>query len=487
MSAALLTETPATEAPPYRLLESHPFESGGSRFLYVVPSGAIFGLDKLGEEVVDLLAEGALAREDVRAILGERGRSARDIDTALLELEHAEVIARGEPRPVIPKVPEKAFPLQRIVLNTTNQCNLSCGYCYEYSADKISKTDGKPKYMSRETAEQSVDLLMKESADRPSVHVTFFGGETLLNFPLLKSTVEYARRRCAEEGKKVDFSLTTNGTLLTEEIVDFLAEQRIGVTVSIDGDRELNDRMRVFHDGRGSYDVIVPKIKMLLARHKTNSIGARVTLSSGVLHVRRIFEHLTKEIGFKAAGFSPATANPERLYNIGPQKMSSILGGFEELAWEYRDHAIQGKAHGFTNANDTLKELHSGISKAYACGAGLGLLGVGTAGDLSLCHRFVDSPVGKMGNVKGDGVDHGARHEFLETHNLSSRHDCKTCWARPVCGGGCYHEAFVHYGDTSASNLHYCDWIKGWNDLCLRIYGEISVKNPSFFNRFDEN
>jgi uncharacterized protein len=175
------------------------------------------------------------------------------------------------------------------------------------------------------------------------------------------------------------------------------------------------------------------------------------------------------------------------LYSIGPQRMSNVLDGFEDLAWEYRDYALQGRQHGFTNANDTLKELHSGMSKAYPCGAGLGLLGVGTAGDINLCHRFVDSPVGQMGHVTKGGVDQAARSEFLSTHHLGARYDCHTCWARPVCAGGCYHEAFTHYGDTSAANLHYCDWIRGWNDLCLRIYGEISVSNPSFLDRFNDN
>ena len=211
-----------------------------------------------------------------------------------------------------PTLPDSSFPLQRIVLNVTNQCNLACGYCYEYSADKISQTEGKPKYMNHAIAESSVDLLIKESASRPSVHVTFFGGETLLNFGLMRTTVEYAKRKCAEAGKTVEFSLTTNATLLTEQIVDFMSEHKIGVTVSIDGDKELNDRMRVFHDGRGSYNIIVPKIQMLLKRHRTNSIGARVTLSSEVAQVRRIYEHLTQEVGFNAVGFSPATANPEQ-------------------------------------------------------------------------------------------------------------------------------------------------------------------------------
>ena len=115
--------------------------------------------------------------------------------------------------------------------------------------------------MNHEVAESAIDMLIKESAERPAVHVTFFGGETLMNFPLLRSSVDYAKTKCAEAGKKVEFSLTTNATLLNEEIVDFLSEHRIGVTVSMDGDRELNDKMRVFHDGRGSYDVIVPKIQ----------------------------------------------------------------------------------------------------------------------------------------------------------------------------------------------------------------------------------
>jgi uncharacterized protein len=420
-------------------------------------------------------------------ILLDRGYEAREIQTSLQELEQAEVLQHGEETAEPPKVPELTFPLQRIVLHVTNQCNLACTYCYEYSADKITQTEGNPKYMDRQIAESAIDMLIRESAQRPKIHVTFFGGETLLNFHLLRSSVAYARKQSADAGKQVDFSLTTNATLLNEEVVDFLAENRIGVTVSIDGDRELNDRMRVFHDGRGSYEVMLPKIKMLLERHRTNSIGARVTLSSGVGHVRRIYEHLTKEVGFDAVGFSPATANPQRLYHIGSQKMDSILGGFEELAWEYRDHAVAGRQHGFSNASDTLKELHSGISKAYPCGAGLGLLGVGTAGDINLCHRFVDSPVGKMGHINSGGIDHQARQTFLETHHLGARYDCHTCWARPVCAGGCYHEAFIHYGNTSAANLHYCDWIRGWNDLCLRIYGEISVRNPAFLDRFSEN
>ncbi len=469
----------------YRQAEHHRFAVGGAEFLYLVPSGAVFGLQGLSKDIFDLLAEDQADREEIVARLGGKYGSG-DIEAAIDEMEYHDVLTAGDGEPKFPSVPAGDFPLQRMVLNVTNQCNLSCGYCYEYSEDKIAITKDKPKYMSDAVAQGAIDTLFRESAGRPKLHVTFFGGESLLNFPLMRSAVAYAGRKAAETGQTVEYSLTTNATLLTEEIVDFLAAHRFGVTVSIDGDKELHDRMRVFHNGRGSYEVIAPKIKMLLTRHKTNSIGARVTLSSGVRHVRRIYDHLTREFGFEGVGFSPATANPDRLYHIGGEKMDDVLEQFTELAWEYRDYALRGGQHYFTNVSDTIKELHSGVSKAYTCGAGLGMLGVGTSGDIGICHRFVDAPVAQMGNVMEGGVNHEARREFLEQHHIGARPDCHTCWVRPVCAGGCYHESFINHGSTAASNLQQCDRIRGWIDVCLRIYAEIGLENPSFLERFHD-
>jgi len=470
----------------YRPAEHHFFESAGGEFLYLVPSGAVFGLDGLSKEIFHLLEQQTLSREALIGTLIGRGYRLDEIESTLHDMEYYDAVVSGNPKTKFPPLPAAEFPLQRIVLNVTNQCNLACGYCYEYSDDKIAKPQDKPKYMSNEVAEAAIDTLIRESAGRPKLHVTFFGGETLLNFPMLQQSVDYANRKAGALGKRVDYSLTTNATLLTEEIVDFLAEHRVGVTVSIDGDKELHDRMRVFHNGAGSYDIIAPKIKMLLKRHRTNSIGARVTLSSQVREVRRIYNHLTQELGFQGVGFSPATANPDRLYAIGNQKMDDVVDQFEELAWDYRDYALKGGQHYFTNVSDTLKELHSGISKAYTCGAGLGLLGVGTSGDIAVCHRFVDSPVAQMGNVMKDGVDHVKRRDFLEHHHVGARPDCHTCWVRPICAGGCYHESFIHTGNTAASNLHQCDRVRSWIGTCLKIYGEISVHNPKFLERFED-
>ncbi|MBM3276202.1 MAG: SPASM domain-containing protein, partial [Candidatus Sericytochromatia bacterium] len=127
-----------------------------------------------------------------------------------------------------------------------------------------------------------------------------------------------------------------------------------------------------------------------------------------------------------------------------------------------------------------------GVSEAYPCGAGLGLLGVSTSGDVAVCHRFAGSDAHKLGTVS-DGLDRDAQRRFLDAHHVADKTDCHTCWARPLCAGGCYHEAHVRYGTTTQPNLHYCEWIRGWTDTCLTIYGALSVRNPGFLERFDRD
>jgi len=470
----------------YRQGEFHAFEGGGQNYLYLVPSAAIFALEDLSSAVLELLKDRELTREQIIAELLARGYASSSIEETLDELHQAHAIALGEGF-VEPRLesPQQPFPLQTIVMNVTNQCNLSCSYCYEYGEDRIATPEGKTKFMSEETARSTVEFLLNQSPGRRMVHLTFFGGETLLNFKVVKSTIEYARARAAEMGKYIDFSMTTNATMLTSEIISFLAENNVGVTVSIDGPKESNDRFRVFHNGKGSYDVIAPKIKELVKVHRSRPIGARVTLTAQVVDVKKIFRHLTEEMGFDEVGFAPVTTSPVRLYAIGNTGLDHVLDQFTELAGEYLEYALESKHHGFSNVNDTLQELHQGVSKAYPCGAGLGLLGVAPSGDIGLCHRFVDSPAGKLGHID-TGIDRDAQAEHLNRAHINTKYDCHTCWARPVCSGGCYHEAYVRYGDTSHANLHYCDWIRGWTDVCLGIYGEIAARNPKYLERFDE-
>ncbi|HZT78525.1 MAG TPA: quinohemoprotein amine dehydrogenase maturation protein [Vicinamibacterales bacterium] len=469
--------------------EHHRFEAAGKPFVYLVPSAAIFELDEAADALLRALNTRPHAHEELARRQAEGEPGFEHVDDTLAELVRVQAIGEVAARPAPPPAPPRNIiplvPLTTMVLNVTNQCNLSCTYCYEYGEDKIVNTENgrQPKFMTEETARESVEFLLRESG--AVAHITFFGGETLLNFPVLQQTIAYARRRAAEEGKAVDFSLTTNATLLKPEVIEFLAENRIGVTISIDGPKEVQDKFRVFNNGAGSYDLVAPKIKELLKRHRSRPIGARVTLTSANMDVQRIFRHLTQDIGFWEVGFAPVTTASVREHAISDAGYDRMLDQFRELAFEFCEAAASNRHHGFSNVKETLEELHKGVSKAYPCGAGLGLLGVATDGDVALCHRFAGSDAHKVGSVR-DGVDRGAQQAFLDKHHIAHKTDCRVCWARPLCSGGCYHEAHTRYGDTAHANLHYCEWIRGWTDVCLQVYGELSVRNPAFFAQFED-
>ena len=467
--------------------EFHSFKAAGRRFLYLVPSAAVFALDEPAAALVDGLAGRRVPRGDLLADVGPRFPGA-DLEQTLDELEqvHAVRTVAAAPPPAPAVIPLTPVPLTTAVLNVTNQCNLSCAYCYEYSEDRIVDTanGAQPKFMSEETARKSVDLLFAESGDNRVVHVSFFGGETLMNYPVLSRVVPYARAQAEARGKQVEFNLTTNATLLTGEMIGFLAEHDVSVTVSIDGPRQMQDRFRVFHDGRGSYDELLPRVRELLRRHTSRPVGARVTLTSQVCDVVGIYRHLTDEIGFQEVGFAPVTTSPGRAWALDESGFDRMVEQFEALADDFLEAALAGRHHGFSNVSETLAEIHKGASKAWPCGAGLGLVGVATGGDVALCHRFAGSDEHKLGTVD-DGIDRGAQNAFLERHHLANKTDCHTCWARPLCSGGCYHEAHTRYGASDRPNLHYCEWIRGWTDVCLRVYGELAERNPGYLRRFD--
>jgi uncharacterized protein len=467
----------------YRLGEFHPFEAAGCHFLYLPTSGAMFQIDEAAKALIERLAATPMSHRDLIDGLVAGGYSREDAHELLRELYYARVVVSGQVAPVQLEAPPADFPLQSLVMNITNQCNLACTYCYEFGADKIATPEGKAKYMDLETAKASVDFLLTESRGRKSVHITFFGGETLMNFPLLKEVVVYAKEKTAAEGRSVDFSLTTNATLLTSQIIAFLSENEIGVTVSMDGPPDLQDKRRVYKSGKGSYAVIEPRLRALIANHRTRAITARVTLTDGVTDVIRIYRHLKDDLGFHEIGFAPVTASEGHEYSLDEGAMASVIGQFHTLAQEWQEYALRGEMHGFTNVSETISELIQGVNKSHPCGAGLGLVGVGPSGDIAPCHRFADADSHTLGHIS-TGIDKEKQSEFLTRGHVGAKYDCQSCWARPLCAGGCHHEAFVRYGDTGHANLHYCDWIREWTDACLRIYGAVSVQNPNFLERF---
>ncbi|HEX6942240.1 MAG TPA: quinohemoprotein amine dehydrogenase maturation protein [Gemmatimonadaceae bacterium] len=474
--------------------EFHRFRGAEADYLYLVPSAGVVKLDDTSRAVLDALGENQTTARELAAQVASFFPM-EDVRSAIEELLTVRAIRtvseNDSPRPQAPgpkpqvaaeAKKKRSIPLSTLVLNVTSKCNLSCGYCYEYGEDKIVEARTKPRFMSEETAKQSVDFMFAESGDMPVVNLTFFGGETLLNFKMLQASLAYANEKAKTLGKRVNTSLTTNATLLRDEIIDWMVDNDVGVTVSIDGGKEAQDKHRVFANGMGSYDVIRPRIEKLLQRHRKRPIGARVTLTGQNLDVVGIYKHLFEEIGFWEVGFAPVTTSWQRDYAIEAEGFNTMLRQFQQLAFEYRDSVLAGKHHGFSNVRDTVEEIHKGMSKSHPCGAGFGLLGVATDGDVALCHRFAGSDSHKIGTVF-DGVDRSGQEEFLARHHIDLKTDCSRCWARPLCAGGCYHEAHTRYGSTERPNLHYCEWIRAWTHTCLEVYGSLAESKPEFLNQ----
>ncbi len=468
------------------------FEGDGVRYVYVAPAASILRLDDVSAAVIDAFP--ATGRDEATWLATlPAGPQADEARAAFRDLVAMGIIRRQGEMPVpVETAPPQPYPLATLVLNVTNKCNLACTYCYEYGEDKIAdakKADGTPKasMMTPQIARDSVDMLFRQSDGRGEVTLTFFGGETLLNFGAIRAAVSRAEELAATAKRRVNFALTTNATLLDDEISEYLIGHRFGVNISVDGAKEEHDRHRTFKSGLGSYETIVPRIRRHIERNRAargRPVGARVTLTTGFSGLRGIYDHLVRDIGFDEAGFAPVTSAPGRDYALSDASYGRLLSEFADLAVDYTESALRNERHGFSNLNDLLRELHLGINKAHPCGAGLGLLGVSTEGELGLCHRFVESGKHEVGSVSS-GIDELRRSTFLAQSHVSKKIACHDCFARPTCAGGCYHEAYVRYADPTAPNLHYCDWIRAWTDLGLRTYALIANRNPAFFARFE--
>jgi uncharacterized protein len=458
---------------------SHEVAVDGRRILFHVPTTSLFELDEVAADLLDLVRErGEVDAADIEARFDGRHAPERVVET-VEELLGLEILHNGRPRPANhAPVPVLSYPISTLVLNVNTGCNLSCSYCYK---EDLATPDRGQK-MAFETAARSFELLLQEGAARERVNLVFFGGEPLSNLPLIRAVVDHAERRAAEAGKIVDFSLTTNATLLSEPIVDWLSEHRVGVTVSMDGPKALHDKHRKTVGGKGTYDVVAAKVGLLLERHRTRPVGARVTLTKGVTDVVAIHRHLKDEIGFFEVGYAPVTAGDIDRFNLGDAELAEVFAGMKVLGLDYRDRALAGGNNGFANMHQLMTDLAEGTRKALPCGAGLGMLAVDKDGGLNLCHRFTGSALPTFGDLDS-GIDKGALGAFLEQAQDRTGRPCETCRIRNLCSGGCYHERYARYGDPMHPAAHYCELMRDWIDFGIGVYSQIMAGNPGFFER----
>ena len=458
---------------------AHIVAFGERAMLLHVPTSALFELDALGIEVLKLVqSERNLDVERIRATLSSRFPPA-EVGASIEQLIRLEVLrTEGEIRPINPaRLRVEAYPLSTIVLNVNTGCNLACRYCYK--EDLAIPAEGKR--MGLEVAARSVDLLLSQAEQRSRVGIVFFGGEPLTNMTLIRQVVDYAEARAGSLGKTVDFSLTTNATLLTEEIIEYFDGHRFGISVSIDGPRTLHDRNRRTVGDRGTYEVVARKVRLLLSRYRSKPIGARVTLTAGTTEVELIHEHLREGLGFHEVGYAPVTASDRADHVLSEAELAEVHAGFERLGEKYLAAALAGRNTGFSNMHQLMTDLHEGRRKALPCGAGVGLLAVDHQGGLNLCHRFTGTQLPTFGDV-GQGIAADRLGAFLEHAADRNGTHCATCHIRNVCAGGCYHESWVRYGDPHHRTYHYCNLLRRWVDFGIRVYAEISARNPKFFS-----
>jgi uncharacterized protein len=456
----------------------HVVRFGGRAMLLHVPTTALFELDELGQAVVSL-AEQQSEFDAEYLHSGPARRFARgDVAQFVAQLADLEVLqVRGQMRAVNPgRVHVESYPLSTLVLNVNTGCNLSCTYCYKEDL----QTPARGQRMDFSVASRSVDLLLEQAEARDSCSIVFFGGEPLTNVPLIRQVVEYAERRGSEAGKKVDFSLTTNATLLTPELVDFFDAHRFGISISMDGPKLIHDRNRRSVGGKATYDVVAKKARMLLERYRSRPIGARVTLTAGTTEVEAIHAHLRGELGFHEVGYAPVTSSNNAAYALSAAELNEIHAGFERLGGQYLDCAIRGASNGFSNMHQLMTDLHEGRRKSLPCGAGVGLLAVDRKGGLNLCHRFTGSELPVFGTVDS-GIDGERLSEFLGRAADRTGTHCATCRIRNLCAGGCYHEAYARFGDPLHRTYHYCDLLRRWVDFGIGVYSQIMTHNPAFF------
>jgi len=454
----------------------HDVTVSGRRMLVHVPSTSLFEMDDVSAEVLALARRaGMLSAESLRVTLGDRfaPEDLADCVDGFVRLDILRDAARPD-RPVSVQAVED-IPLSTIVLNVNTGCNLSCTYCYK--EDLTTPVQGQR--MDLDTARQAVELLLRQAQRRDRVNVVFFGGEPLTNLPLIQEVVAWTEDRVAAEGKTVDFSLTTNATLLTEAIVDWLDRHRVAVTVSMDGPKALHDINRRTVGGRGTYDVVARNVRMLLDRSTARPVGARVTLTSGVTDVLAIHDHLRTDLGFFEVGFGPVTSGPLSAVALSADDLARVFADMKVLGRRYVEAAIRGRNVGFSNMHQVITDLAAGTRKAVPCGAGLGLLAVDKAGDLHLCHRFVGSDQPTYGTVR-TGIDVPRLAGFIAQAQDRAGTECRTCRIRSVCAGGCYHESYAHAGDPHAPVTHYCDLMRDWIDFGIDAYVRIQEANPAF-------
>jgi uncharacterized protein len=424
-----------------RTPQVHLIESATGGHLFVADGSRLFDADP------DLFAryDAAMARGDsdeIDALLQRAGLN-------------------GEP--LIDDTPLDPPAVRALSLAIAQKCNLGCTYCYAQQGE----FGGAAKNMPLGEALRAVELLTESAEPGAKLNLAFLGGEPLVNRDVLRAATRRACQLAEARGAAISFSITTNGTLLTEDDAAFFEDHGFAVSISVDGPRQVHDALRPFKDGRGSYDRVMQRVAPLLKMQRRMQVSARVTVTPKNLALRKTLDSLIAA-GFHSVGFSPMLSAPSGDGEMQADDLETMLSEMIECGREFERRLRLRQRYPFANMVNAMREIHRGTHRPYPCGAGAGYLGVSAEGELAACHRFVGDDDGAMGSLAG-GIDQRRQADWLAARHVHRQEPCRSCWARYLCGGGCHHE-------TIRRGRPACDFIRGWLHYCLEAYLGLSTR-----------
>lgn len=419
-------------------MQIHKFQLDDNKMVLDVNSGAVHLVDQSVYDVLDVY-DGSNAPETIEALKHKYSeQELREIMQELDELIAAELLFSKDPE--IPEVFKDNPIVKSLCIHIAHDCNLRCGYCFASTGDFGTSHRA---LISKETGEAAIEFAIKGSANRHNLEIDFFGGEPLMNWPVNKHLIEYARRREIEVGKNIKLTLTTNATLLNEDIIQFLNDNRVMLVISIDGRKEVHDKMRPYAGNIGSYDKAIDGFKKVVASRGDKNYYVRGTytrynldFAADVLDMAKLGHEISVE---------PVVGTTED-YAIQESDLPTLFAEYDKLARAYLKAHREGHGFNFFHFNVALDGGPCLNKRLAGCGAGHEYFAVTPEGDLYPCHQFVGREEYKIGSLATGVVKPELVQTFRKAHILN-KPDCMKCWARYHCSGGCHANAELINGD----------------------------------------
>ncbi|MFI3212621.1 MAG: thioether cross-link-forming SCIFF peptide maturase [Eubacteriales bacterium] len=432
----------------------HQYKNNGFNIVLDVNSGSVHVVDDIVYDVIPVVepfAMGELTREDAKekALLAVANLpyEQNDLEEVVEELftlqEMNQLYTKDIYENYIVDFKKRETVVKALCLHIAHDCNLACQYCFAEEGEY----HGRRALMSFEVGKKALDFLVANSGNRINLEVDFFGGEPLMNWQVVKDLVVYGRSLEEANHKKFRFTLTTNGVLLNDDMLDFINQEMSNIVLSIDGRKEVNDKMRPFRKGLGSYDLIVPKFQKVAKSREQMDYYARGTFTHHNLDFAQDVLHLA-DLGFEQISVEPVVSEEAEEYAIKIEDIPTILEEYDKLAVELIGRKKEGKAINFFHFMIDLEGGPCVAKRLSGCGSGTEYLAVTPWGDFYPCHQFVGKEEFIMGNVEEGLLRTDIRDEF-KTCNVYAKEKCKECFAKFYCSGGCAANSYSFHGNIN--------------------------------------